>query len=98
MKINTIETKGMKFSREVGAPATQWVPLCCKLFPPKWFHASVSAASATITTTGNNKTRDNFSAKVYYYPVMQILTVCDTWVFGASFLCVVYCTEAQKHL
>ena len=56
MKINTIETKGMKFSWEVGAPATQWVPLCRKLFPPKRFHASVSAASATTTTTVDNKT------------------------------------------
>lgn len=35
MKINTIETKGMKFSWEVGAPATQWVPLWHKLFPPE---------------------------------------------------------------
>lgn len=34
MKINTKETRGMKFSGEVGAYAAQWEPLCCKLFPP----------------------------------------------------------------
>lgn len=62
MKINTMETRGMKFSREVGAPATHWVPLCCKLFPLKWCHASISAASAVMTTTGNNKTRETHPA------------------------------------
>lgn len=46
MKIDTMETKGMKFSGEVGAPAAQWVPLCHKLLPPPtppklWSHASV---------------------------------------------------------
>lgn len=61
MKINTIETKGMKFSWEVGAPATQWVLLCHKLFPPKWFHASASAASAATTTTVDNKTWETYS-------------------------------------
>lgn len=61
MKINTIETKGMKFSWEVGAPATQWVPLCHKLFPLKWFHASFSAASAAMTSTVNNKTWETHS-------------------------------------
>lgn len=35
MKINTMETKGMKFPWEVGAQATQWVPLCHKPFQPE---------------------------------------------------------------
>lgn len=63
MKTNTIETKGMKFSWEVGAPATQWVPLCRKLLHPPplawlptWFSASVSAALAAMIKTGENKT------------------------------------------
>lgn len=59
MKINTIETKGMKFSWEVGAPATQWVPLCRKLFPlQSGFSASVSAAFAATIKTGDNEMRE----------------------------------------
>lgn len=41
----------MKFSREVGDPATQWGPLCRKLFPSEPFQACVCAASAATRGT-----------------------------------------------
>lgn len=97
MKINTIETKGIKFSWEVGAPATQWVPLCHKLFPPKWFHSSVSAASAAMTTTGNNETWETHAVLTFidilWCRYKQHITV---GFLGWFFFCVVPCSEVRR--
>lgn len=71
MKIDTMETKGMKFSGEVGAPAAQWVPLCHKLLPPTPPHPNCglmppfSAASAAAARTGYSETREAHAALTF---------------------------------
>lgn len=63
--------------------------------PPKWFHVSVSAASAAMTTTGNNETWETSTVLTFINNVWcryeQHVTVgFSGWFF---FFCVVCCGE-----
>lgn len=78
----------------------KWECHCAINFsPPKWFHASVDAASAAMTTTGNNETWETRTALTFINNVWcryeQHVTVGFS---GCFFLSFVFAVESKKAL